>query len=251
MSKKPMQPRFQSKFSEPSSVTIEGNEMKEENQASPQTEEQVTTPEVEQVQQTPAVVDKGIKDQTTGQAMDVVEHTREEKIKKAEPVTLVQEKKQAKARSDFDVVIQDARNSTEQLNKSISAFMDRYISEMSPGMPIDPKNGGSNQFNLFNTINQIFQQVDYKAFKSAFIILMAYMKKYEEAAFSERYAFRFAEEWPGSSDKLIQFQATINLLKIIGNPAERPVSKFVSLERTFNTGFTETAKENIMRYIGA
>ena len=250
MSKKPQQPRFQSKFSEPSSVTIEGNEMKEENQTGPQTEEQVTTPVVEQPQKTPSVVDKGVQDQASAPAMDVVEHTREEKVKKAEPVTLVQEKKQAKAKSDFDIVIQEARNGTDQLNKSIAAFMDRYIAEMSPGIPVDPKLGGTNQFNLFNTINQVFQQVDYKAFKSAFVILMAFMKKHEEAAFSERYAFRFAEEWPGSSDKLIQFQATMNLLKIIGNPAERPVGKFVSLERTFNTGFTETAKENIMRYIG-
>lgn len=249
--------RFYSQLSDPAKPTIKEEKMKEENTQAP-VETTETKPVVEekaaQVENTQAPVpnkvqSKGVK-VAQKPAVDVVEHTREEVVEKTTPVTLVEQKKEAAATTDADVVIENARNSTNQLIKGVAVFLDKYNSSMAPGYSIDPKAGGSLQLNLYTSVNQILAQADYTEFRAAFNVLLAYMSKYAEGIFSERYLFRFAEEWPAGPDKLVHFQAMMNLLKIINNPKERPVKTYVSLDRTFNTGFTETGKENIMRFIG-
>jgi hypothetical protein len=151
--------------------------------------------------------------------------------------------------NEYDIVINSALNSVDQQTASINSFLDTYVKSMSAGMPIDSKKGGTNQFNLYSTIVQITGQDKYDDFKRNLVLLLAYMRKYETTCFSERLIFRFAEEWPSSTDKLTHFHATLNLFKIIANPKERPVNKYVNLERTFNTGFSEIAKDNITKFI--
>lgn len=172
---------------------------------------------------------------------------------KADKPSAKAEVKQPAATSDtneFDIVINNAATSTSQRLLTINGFLDGYVKTMVSGAPVDSKKGGTTQFNLYSTIVQIINQPKFEDFKNGLILLLAYMRKYETNCFSERLIFRFAEEWPSSSDKLTHFHALLNLLKIIANPKERPVGKYVSLERTFNSGFTETAKDNFMKFIG-
>lgn len=194
-------------------------------------------------------------EQTVSSELEVVEQPVDQQLKveekKAVQPTVV---KKAVANTttnvDVDIVIEDNRNGTNQFNKTVISFLDKYVANMAPGVPIDPKEGGNYQHSLYATINQILNQSTFEGFKSAFGLLIAYIVKHKEGVFGEKYAFRFAEEWPSGADRLTNFHAILNLLMIISNLNERPVHKFVSLERTFNTGFSETAKDNIMRFIG-
>lgn len=189
----------------------------------------------------------------------VVEHIKEE-APKVEPVVTKQSNQGSHKNtkhvdaivttSDVDTVIEASRNGTNQFNKTVASFLDKYAADMAPGVPVNAKNGGHHQYNLYSTINQILNKSNYEAFKDAFTLLVAYIVKHKDDVFSEKYAFRFAEEWPSSVDRLSNFHALLNLLMIMSKHNERPISKYVSLERTFNTGFSEVAKENLMRFIG-
>ena len=177
----------------------------------------------------------------------IVEHT---KLNKSGPTQQVKQAvEQISTDSSSQAIIDKARASTNAYIKGLANFLDGYMSKMSPGLVAGDREGGTQQYNFHNTIVQLFNQPDYEVFRNGLLILLSYMRAHEKGVFNERYLFRFSEQWPAGADKLTNFHATLNLLKIIANKQERPVGKFISLERTYNTGYTELAKENITRFL--
>ena len=176
-----------------------------------------------------------------------IEHT---KLNKSGPTQQVKQAvEQISTDSSSQAIIDKARASTNAYIKGLANFLDGYMAKMSPGLVAGDREGGTQQYNFHNTIVQLFNQPDYEVFRNGLLILLSYMRAHEKGVFNERYLFRFSEQWPAGVDKLTNFHATLNLLKIIANKQERPVGKFISLERTYNTGYTELAKENITRFL--
>ena len=251
--------RFHSSVNQNGQPIVEEENMSEqENQQDQQEEVVIETPvevtrqvpeqapvveEVKQEQQVPVQQPKVEvqKDPT------IVEHTKLNKNAPTQQVKQVVE--QISTDSSSQAIIDKARSSTNAYIKGLANFLDGYMSKMSPGLVAGDREGGTQQYNFHNTIVQLFNQTDYEVFRNGLLILLSYMRAHEKGVFNERYLFRFSEQWPAGADKLTNFHATLNLLKIIANKQERPVGKFISLERTYNTGYTELAKENITRFL--
>lgn len=177
------------------------------------------------------------------------EVTKEEATRNIEPIVLKQAPEPVSVITSSDVVIKAAHADVNAFIQTVVGFLDNYVTVMAPRAIITPKDGARHQFNLYNVLTQIINQTNYNIFKGAFMTLMAYMKKHSNGVFGDKNITRFAEEWPGSSDKLKHNQALLNLLLILANDKERPVNKYVNLESVFNTGFTEAAKENLTRFM--
>lgn len=192
--------------------------------------EAINTPEVETTLEAPVEVEPKVEVKPT-KAPEVVKQK-----------AIVEEPK-------GDVVIENARTSSNSYLKVMNGTLNNYITKLAPGIRVDPKIGASIQFGLYNTIFLTFNKPSYEEFKQGMLLLLAYFDKHQNGCFSEVYLFRFSEEWGSSTDKLVSFHATLNLLKVISTPKERPISKFVDLEAVFNTGYTETARDNIMKFL--
>ena len=246
--------RFQSNFNRDGQPVVEEENMEQEKQSesvqdqqaesAPVAQETAQIEEVVQAQAAPVVQAKPVqaeKDPT------VVEHTKVNQNVKVEATKQPVEK--ISTDNSSQAIIEKAHKATDTFTVGLVNFLDSYMKKMSPGLLAGDKQGGMTQFNLHNTIVQLFNAADYDVFRNGLLILLAYFNAYEKGVFNERYLFRFSEQWPGGADKLTNFHATLNLLKIIANKQERPVGKFISLERTFNTGYTELAKDNISRFL--
>ena len=251
--------RFQSSFNHNGQPTVEEENMSEQDNQQDQQEEvaaesinEVVTqateqaPAVEEVKQEQPAPVQQVK-QEVQKDPTVIEHT---KLNKSGPAQQVKQPvEQLSTDSSSQAIIDKARASTNAYTKGLANFLDGYMAKMSPGLVAGDREGGTQQYNFHNTIVQLFNQPDYEVFRNGLLVLLSYMRAHEKGVFNERYLFRFSEQWPAGADKLTNFQATLNLLKIIANKQERPVGKFISLERTYNTGYTELAKENITRFL--
>ena len=250
--------RFHSSINPNGQPTVEEENMSEQENQDQQ--EQVSTeaptevvtqapeqaPAVEEVKQEQHAPVQQVK-QEVQKDPTVIEHTKLNKNGPAQQVK--QPVEQISTDNSSQAIIEKARASTNTYIKGLANFLDGYMTKMSPGLVAGDRDGGTQQYNFHNTIVQLFNQADYELFRNSFLVLLSYMRAYEKGVFNERYVFRFSEQWPAGADKLTNFHATLNLLKIIANKQERPVGKFISLERTFNTGYTELAKENITRFL--
>ena len=251
--------RFQSSFNHNGQPTVEEENMSEQDNQQDQQEEVANEPTTEVVTQSPeqAPVVEEVKQEQPAPVQQVkqevqkdptvIEHT---KLNKSGPAQQVKQPvEQLSTDSSSQAIIDKARASTNAYTKGLANFLDGYMAKMSPGLVAGDREGGTQQYNFHNTIVQLFNQPDYEVFRNGLLVLLSYMRAYEKGVFNERYLFRFSEQWPAGADKLTNFHATLNLLKIIANKQERPVGKFISLERTYNTGYTELAKENITRFL--
>ena len=246
--------RFHSSINQNGQPTVEEENMSEQENQDQQ--EELSTEVVTQApEQAPVVEEVKQEQQAPVQQPKVevqkdptiVEHT---KLNKSGPTQQVKQAvEQISTDSSSQAIIDKARASTNAYIKGLANFLDGYMSKMSPGLVAGDREGGTQQYNFHNTIVQLFNQPDYEVFRNGLLILLSYMRAHEKGVFNERYLFRFSEQWPAGADKLTNFHATLNLLKIIANKQERPVGKFISLERTYNTGYTELAKENITRFL--
>lgn len=251
--------RFHSSVNQNGQPIVEEENMSEQENQQDQQEEVVTetqvevtgqvpeqAPVVEEVKQTQQEPVQPVKPQVQ-QNSTTVEHT---KLNKNVPQQQVKQPvEQISTDNSSQAIIDKARASTNNYIKGLANFLDDYVTKMAPGLVAGDREGGTFQFNFHNTIVQLMNQPEYEVFRNGFLVLIAYLRAYDKGAFGERYIFRFSEQWPAGADKLTNFQATLNLLKIIANKQERPVNKFISLERTFNTGYTELAKENVTRFL--
>ena len=251
--------RFHSSINQNGQPTVEEDNMSEQENQQDQQEEVVTENPVEVTTQVPeqAPVVQEVKQEQPAPVQQpkvevqkdptTIEHT---KLNKSGPTQQVKQAvEQISTDSSSQAIIDKARASTNAYIKGLANFLDGYMSKMSPGLVAGDREGGMTQFNFHGTIVQLLNNPDYDLFRNGLLILCAYFNAFEKGAFNERYLFRFSEQWPAGADKLTNFHATLNLLKIIANKEERPVGKFISLERTYNTGFTELAKENISRFL--
>ena len=251
--------RFQSNFNQNGQPVVEEEDMENMNQG--ETQEQLApaetpaaadqvieaAPVVEEVKQAVPVVAPPVKVEEAPKDPTVIEHNKLNKNVKVEPNKQPVEKMASD--HSAQAIIDKAHTATDSFTVGLVNFLDNYMKKMSPGLMAGDQAGGMMQFNFHGTLVQLFNHPDYDVFRNGMLILSAYLTAYEKGVFNERYLFRFSEQWPGGSDKLVNFHATLNLLKIIANKEERPVGKFISLERTFNTGYTELAKENITRFL--
>ncbi len=250
--------RFQSNFNQNGQPVVEDEDMENMNQeetqeqpasaetpAAPQVVE--TAPVVEEVKQEVPVFTTPVKTEEVAKDPTIVEHSKVNKNVKVEAVKQPVEK--ISTDTSAQAIIENARKSTNSYIIGLVNFLENYMKKMSPGLVAGDREGGMTQFNFHGTIVQLLNNPDYDLFRNGLLILCAYFNAFEKGSFNERYLFRFSEQWPGGADKLVNFHATLNLLKIIANKQERPVDKFISLERTYNTGFTELAKENISRFL--
>jgi len=131
----------------------------------------------------------------------------------------------------------------------LESYLQQYLVDMAPRVPLDVKIGATNQYTLWKTIEIVLNSPDYDSFQTDWRLILKYFNENYDKAFAPRYVFRFAEFWEWSEDDLGQLQAIINIIHLTANPDERTTGlKQVDFELVFQLPFTEIAKQNLMRF---
>lgn len=130
---------------------------------------------------------------------------------------------------------------------TIKDTMEQYLNAMAPGKPMPAKTGAANQYTLYRLFNNVCNMVE--GFDPCWNELLNIFNEHKGGALAERYVFRFAEELPGTKEDHSAFFRLLNLLIVTADPATRKESlKQVSIYKTTQDGFTETARNNINQF---
>ncbi len=131
----------------------------------------------------------------------------------------------------------------------LEQYLNRYVIDMAPRVPLTEKLGAMNQYTLWKTIEGVLDNEDFNTFNEEWNLLLKYFLDYKDAAFSPIMVFRFAEYWEWSEDELKQLQNLINIIHLTFDPSTRAVGlKQVDFELAFNAGFNDRAKQNITQF---
>lgn len=130
---------------------------------------------------------------------------------------------------------------------TIKDTMAQYLSAMAPGKPMPAKTGAANQYTLYRLLTNVCNMVE--GFNPCWNELLNTFNENKKGALAERYVFRFAEELPGTKTDHDAFFRLLNLLIVTADPDTRKESmKKVSIYKTTQDGFTETARNNINQF---
>lgn len=130
---------------------------------------------------------------------------------------------------------------------TIKDTMASYLNAMAPGKPMPVKTGAANQYTLYKMLSNVCNMVD--GFNVCWNELLKIFNENKKGALAERYVFRFAEELPGTKEEHEAFFRLLNLLILTADPETRKENlKQVSLYKTTQDGFTETARNNINQF---
>ena len=151
--------------------------------------------------------------------------------------------------SDFLSKIEEMRTAGTQAQKILIASLDKYITDMAPGKPLDVNVGARNQYNLWKAIIYVVDTAPIEEFKKLWSILLGFFEEYKDKAFHDRYVFRFAEYWLWSEHELNGLHRILNIIKLTSNPNERAHGlKQVDLDRSLAEGFSDDARQKLVNF---
>lgn len=151
--------------------------------------------------------------------------------------------------SDLAKVQKTVLEEGTRAQKSLIASLDRYLTKMKPGMPVNPDEGARNQYMLWRTIQGVIENSSTEEFKKLWYIVLTYFNNYKTEAFGERYVFRFSEYWVQSEEELKAFQRILNLIILTADSKTRTKSlSQVSIPRTLEEGFSELGRQRILSF---
>jgi hypothetical protein len=134
---------------------------------------------------------------------------------------------------------------------NLAALVDRlddYVSAMGPGMPVDPRQGGSRQAALWNLIKGVLRAKP-EEFTLQYSELLAVIHRHRTTVFSERYAFRFFNELKLASTERVNFERVLNVLLATCNPQTRRVAfRQVDIKNSLRSMNDEALIERVLAY---
>jgi hypothetical protein len=153
--------------------------------------------------------------------------------------------------SEFVNKTEHLKASGTSVERSIISRLEKYVTEMAPGVPKTPEQIVAAQRSLWFAIKTTLEK-DHVEFNSCFSIILDFFKAYEKGAFGDRHVYRGAEFLPLPKDEIDAFHQIVNLIKITCESKSRAhVLQQVSLERTLAKYFTEPARQKLIAYYQA
>ena len=150
--------------------------------------------------------------------------------------------------SDFAILITDISQYGTQSQKYLVSVMTTYLNNMAPGKLISPTNGILQQYNLFNQMQIILQNIPSGEFVGAWSLLLRYYYQNSKGALSPSKANRFIYLWKQSSGNKDLFVNLNNLLEKTSDVTTMlTVTKSISFNKLFSI-ITPIAKSRLASY---
>lgn len=129
----------------------------------------------------------------------------------------------------------------------VATFMESYVKDMAPGVPMSTEEGVRKQKELWRTIKNVVGADE--GFKEAFRLLVAYFKEYKDSVFHHHYIHRFYPELDIAPDEAAGLAAMVNLLSVAsGVNNKSDVRKLIDFSKTFDKGLNDAARERVYNY---
>lgn len=132
--------------------------------------------------------------------------------------------------------------------KTVINSLKKYADNMDPKKPMSPAQGTMHQYELCQTLRYALN-TDPDTFKELWQFVLAFAHKHAAGVFSDRYIFRFPDQWQWSEEMLMAHQRLVNIIKLTANPQTRANGlKQVVLGRSMEVGFTNRGQQNILNF---
>jgi hypothetical protein len=151
-----------------------------------------------------------------------------------------------KSKSDIDQYFENIRTGNNKSLEDLLADLNTYVSNMKPGLIKNPDDGARQQRTLWLLIRKVASLPSDK-FRGSWTLLLNFA--YANECFTERYIYRFSENWIWNTDELSAFQRIINLILLTKDFTTRKDGlKQVNLDRSLESIFTQEEKQNIITF---
>ena len=133
--------------------------------------------------------------------------------------------------------------------KTLVEQLETYAKQMAPGIPVQGDLGARIQYGLHRTLMSVIDNGG-EEFNNLWNIVLSYFFEYRKGVFDDYYVFRFAEYWGKTQEELNCFHRVLNLIMLSCDPKTRGqnVAKQVDFQRTMSQGFSDRARQNILRF---
>lgn len=153
----------------------------------------------------------------------------------------------AETSSEFEVMMAKERKQGTISAQNLIAFLDKYVVNMKPKVPVTQLQVRQNQEGLVRTIRGLLNDSPLTEFNRLWNIMVAYFREYKKAAFSPMYVNRGPEEWKRAPE---DYNFLVNMTNLLMATADmgKDAAKHVDLEKTTKSGFTDEAKGRLVAY---
>lgn len=135
--------------------------------------------------------------------------------------------------------------------KNTIANLELYMKNMSPGIPLENKDGANYQLKLWKTILSLLEHSKEEDFRQSYGVLLGLFDKHKNDVFHERYVFRFMDSITIDKDESFAFLGILNLIKLTASFLGRKEAlKQVDLGRTLGKVFSEQARQKVLAFYG-
>lgn len=153
--------------------------------------------------------------------------------------------------TEFVNKMENLKSTGTSIERSVIARLQKYVTEMAPGIPKTTEEIVAAQRSLWFAITSTLER-EHKDFNSCFSIILDFFKAYEKGAFGDRHVYRGSEFLPLPKDQIDAFHQIVNLIKITCESKSRKHAlQQVDLERTLAKHFSEGARQKIIAYYQA
>lgn len=137
-------------------------------------------------------------------------------------------------------------NEEGKLDMNVQHQLETYADNMAVGKPVDPKAGGLQQYTLYKLIKNILDTENQSEFTSKWNTLINFVNANKTKVFSENYAYRFPEQWPGSDSEYTNFRRVMAvIIATSDNTTRQAALQTLNMEKALE-GLTEKQKNKII-----
>lgn len=151
----------------------------------------------------------------------------------------------------LDSIIESINQSGNSPAKFVVAGLQRYITSMKPGLPLEQKEAASNQTALWKTLYNFLENAE-EDFDKVYSVILGLFFKHKDGVFHEHYVFRAMSDVALDAEEIQAFQVLINLIKVTADPVGRQAAlkQNVDISRTLANVFSETARQKVLSFYG-
>ena len=165
------------------------------------------------------------------------------------PVKVQVARQPAPAVTSFEDKIRRIKTFGTLAEKTLVEQLETYAKQMAPGLPVQGDVGARIQYGFLRTLMSVIDNGG-EEFNNLWNIVLSYFFEHRKGVFDDYYVFRFAEYWTKTQEELNCFHRVLNLIMLSCDPKTRGqnVAKQVDFQRTLSQGFSDRARQNVLRF---
>jgi hypothetical protein len=132
---------------------------------------------------------------------------------------------------------------------AIRYALEDYIKKMSPGVPIQVKDGAVQQVRLYNTLMTVVNRMADSDFNQAMTLILDMFNEHAEGVFHPRYVFRFMEHIELTSPRISAFQRLLNMFHLMAPVgSRRQAVDQCNWSETLSGEITDAGRNRVLSY---